>query len=213
MGNSDNNNRIELKKIVEISKEKGLKIKTFLEVGSMTGDDSMYIKSHLGLEEKDVFIVEAHPLFFKNICSKYPNFICVNNAAWKESGKINFNAAMRMDDGRSSILTREDCINDFFKVEVCAKRLDELIETTFKTSIDACKIDVEGATLEVLKGFGQKLKDLKILQIETEQKIIWNDQKIHNEVSDFLKSNGFIKVWEILLGKTQIDSIWIRNED
>ena len=211
MGKNDGNNRVELKKIVELCELNNLKIKTFLEIGSKDGDDAQFIMNDLSLKEDDIYILEAHPLFYKEICKKYPNFNCYNYAAWNENKEIFFNAAKNMDDGRSSIMFREDYGDDFSQVKIDAKRIDYLIENYIKKQIDCCKIDVEGATLEVLKGFGEHLQDVKLLQIEAEQKVIWEKQNTFVEVYEFLYNNGFKKVWEIKLGSTQLDSIWIKK--
>lgn len=213
MGKNDGNNRVELKKIVEFCKSRDLKIKTFLEIGSKDGDDAQFVMNGLSLKEDDIYILEAHPLFHENICKRYPNFNCYNYAAWNESKEIFFNAAKNFDDGRSSILSREDCKDDFSLVKIDAKRIDYMIENYIKKQIDCCKIDVEGATLEVLRGFGDHLKDVKLLQIEAEQKVIWENQNTFVEVYQFLNNNSFKKVWEIKLGTTQLDSIWIKNEN
>ena len=52
-----------------------------------------------------------------------------------------------------------------------------------------------------------------MIQVETEQYQIWEGQKTSVEVYRLLEDNDIKKIWELKLGKTQIDSIWIRNEN
>jgi len=155
--------------------------------------------------------MEPHPLFFKKIKKNFPNFQCYQIAAWNENKKISFKAAANMDDGRSSLMDRDIYENDFIEIEVESRRVDFLIENIFKAKIDFCKIDVEGASYEVLQGFGNAIEDIKLIQIEAEQKVIWNDQKTFKEVYVLLREKGFEKIWEVALGTTQLDSIWVRR--
>jgi FkbM family methyltransferase len=211
MGKIDNNDRIELKKIVQTIRDLNLDVSTFLEIGSKNGTDSFFIQNNLNLDENKVFIMEPHPLFFKKIKKSFPNFQCYQMAAWNENKNISFNAATNMDDGRSSLMGRDIYAKDFIEVEVESRRVDFLIENVFKTKIDFCKIDVEGASYEVLQGFGKSIDHVKLIQIEAEQRVIWNDQKTFKEVYEFLQENGFEKIWEVALGTTQLDSIWVRK--
>lgn len=212
MGSIDND-RLELKALLKIIGEKNISVDTFLEVGSKNGQDSDFMCKNLNLNPNNIFIVEAHPAFYKYICSKYKNFNVFNYGAWKEDGELNFNAALNFDDGRSSLIDRDIYDNNFKKVKVKTKTIDSMIKIDFKKTIDCCKIDVEGASYEVLQGFTKNLENLKILQIEAEQKEIWNGQYCYNEVYKFLKDSNFYKAWELKLGSTQIDSIWIKNEN
>ena len=213
MGKADNNNRIELSKMVEICIENDIDISTFLEIGSKDGEDSEYIRQKLNLSEENIFILEAHPLFYKKIKKKYPNFNLYNIAAWNKNGKVPFNCTKGMSDGRSSILNRDIYIENYLSIAVDSRRVDHMINNEFMKQIDLVKLDVEGASFEVLEGFGESLRSIKIIQVETEQYQIWEGQKTSVEVYRLLEDNDFKKIWELKLGKTQIDSIWIRNEN
>jgi FkbM family methyltransferase len=82
--------------------------------------------------------------------------------------------------------------------------------------VDAVKIDVEGATLEVLQGFEEILPTVKILHIETEDSQFFIGQHLQSEVHEFLYANGFTP---LIIGgsmiepeRTQFDEVWVRND-
>jgi len=210
MGSIDNE-RLELKALISAIKDNDIQINTFLEVGSRDGADADFISKKLNLLPQNVFVVEAHPAFYKFIKKKYSQYKIFNYGAWKQEGELLFNAALNFDDGRSSLIERDIYKENFKKVLIKTKTIDSMIKQNFKTTIDCCKIDVEGASYEVLQGFKENLKNLKILQIETEQKKIWNNQHCYDKVYELLVSHDFKKVWEIKLGSTQLDSIWIKK--
>ena len=210
MGSVDND-RLELKALIKLINEYNLSIETFLEVGSRNGSDADFVCKKLNLKPENIFIVEAHPAFYKYICSTFEEYNIFNYGAWNKNGQLKFNASLNFEDGRSSLIGRDIYKENFKSVNVNTRTVDHMIENDFRKSIDCCKIDVEGASYEVLQGFLKNLKNVKILQIETEQKVIWNNQHCYNEVYNLLENNDFKKVWELKLGKTQIDSIWIKK--
>lgn len=80
--------------------------------------------------------------------------------------------------------------------------------------IDVIKIDVEGATYEVLKGMGDLLSTIKIMHIETETIQYFQGQKLHQEVIELLEENNFsmIDSTSCSIGSgAQCDSVWINN--
>ena len=78
------------------------------------------------------------------------------------------------------------------------------------------KIDVEGATYQVLHGFGEMLKETKIMHIETETYPFFQGQKLHDEVVKFLLDNNFTMIdlggVNIIGDNKQYDSVWINNK-
>ncbi len=73
---------------------------------------------------------------------------------------------------------------------------------------DLLKIDVEGASLSVLKGFGPKLSNSKFIQIELEYTSVWENQSLYQEVTHFLNQLGFVIVEEINLDNVQCDVLF-----
>ncbi len=71
------------------------------------------------------------------------------------------------------------------------------------TNIDFLKIDTEGYELNVLKGFGDFLKNIKIIQFEYGGTFLDNNVKLI-DVKDFLEQNGFHKFSYLTNKGTQI---------
>jgi len=212
MGHVDNNSRIELKRIIDLIAEHNLEVNTFMEIGSKDGNDAAYISNILSIDPKNIYILEAHAAFYKMIKRNYPDDQVFNLAGWNETTQIEFHAARDRDDGRSSVLPR-DIYKDsnFIKTMVDATRIDHFLDQRNRTEIDVVKIDAEGATYEVLSGFGNILGKVKLFQLETEPYPIWSGQKTKKEVFEFMDEAAFHLVWETDIAKTQNDSIWINK--
>ena len=55
--------------------------------------------------------------------------------------------------------------------------LDHFVNKQKVANIHLIKIDVEGHGYEVLEGLGSKLKEVKAIQIETEERVCFENQK------------------------------------
>ena len=213
MGLADNNNRIELLALEQILPKLNIKPSVILEVGSHTGEDAERLQKYFNVSPDQVYVVEAHPTFYKNIKDNYPDYKVFNFAANNTSGVVSFNAALEFDDGRSSLLQRDIYNADNFEVVECkSKRLDTFIEEQGILSIDIFKLDVEGLSYEVLQGLGDSTKIVKCIQVETEYNQMWNDQKVAQDTYDYLVSKNFVLVWRNNVANLQDDSIWIRKD-
>jgi len=84
------------------------------------------------------------------------------------------------------------------------------------TEIDVIKIDVEGATLDLLQSLEDNLKNIKIMHIETETYPFFSGQKLHEDVCNFLIDNNFVLIditfVEIIPNKYQSDSVWVNKQ-
>jgi hypothetical protein len=73
------------------------------------------------------------------------------------------------------------------------------------------KIDVEGLGLQVLEGFGDKIKNTKFIQIELETQQVWEGQSYYDDVVLYLNDLGFLILDEINLDEVQKDVLFINN--
>lgn len=199
-----------------INSQKTFCPKSFLEIGSMDGEDAFFIKNKY--EDIDVYVIEPHPEFYKNIKNKYENFKVFNFASFNYNGIISFNAVKPdkiVNQGISSIMNRnEEYSKDsdhFYEVNISCKRMETFMEENNIREIDIVKIDVEGNSYEVLEGFGDKLKNIKCIHIENEHVEVWKNQKLYSDVERILINNGFILLY-IKNYWPQSDSVWIRKE-
>lgn len=187
----------------------------FVEIGSRDGHDTDYIRKVFNIPESSCYILEAHPDCYSQIKSRYSNYNVYNCAITNKTGVLEFNAGiMGVEDniGCSSIL--EDASGGFKsnKVTVDGWRFDELCEQLRLYNIDLIKIDVEGHTKEVLEGFGEMLKAVKILQVELEHKEAWKGQALYDDIAGYLRANNFEQVIFIKHSHDQSDSIWANRQ-
>lgn len=98
---------------------------------------------------------------------------------------------------------------------VITSRVDKICALLGVGKIDIAKIDVEGATYEVLVGFGDLLHQVKMFHLETESYPFFKGQKLHPEVVSLMQSSGFdcLKITrvEIDADRFQYDSVWINT--
>ena len=95
------------------------------------------------------------------------------------------------------------------------KRMDTLLqEENILGVIDVVKVDVEGYTWEVLQGFGERLKDVCLFHLETEQDKTHEGHMNTQEITDFMREEGFVLVDVSYEGSNGIgkgieDQIWV----
>jgi FkbM family methyltransferase len=192
--------------------------KTILEIGSRDGDDANRLKEYLNLLDEDIFVVEPNPHQQIKISKKYPKFNLINNAIFNETKTLSFNAVTENNEvlvGVSSLLNRVDGLYEKIeseKIFVDAILGKDLLIKIGK-NIDVCKIDVEGATYEVLESFGDEIKKIKIMHIECEHKEVWDGQKLYDDIKNLLESKDFVQIYFQYVNnvKLQSDSIWLHK--
>jgi FkbM family methyltransferase len=190
-------------------------VKTIMEIGSMNGEDAEILSGFF--QSRDVHIIEAHPLFAKQIAEKYLDFFVSNIAASNYDGRYIFNSVTPDSSnlGMSSLLEREENYPSYDIVyeplEVPCLRMDSYCAIMEMDSIDLLKIDVEGFSYEVLEGFGDALDIVKCIHVECEHESVWKGQKLYPDVERLLIDKGFIPV-SMRIGFPQSDSVWVRKE-
>ncbi len=188
--------------------------KNVFEIGANFGQDAEYLRKRLNLDKSDIYIFEPHPQIIEETKKIY-GFNCYALAISNKNGKMNFNA-INLDKNTNSGISslREHKFNknqDYYKIEVEVMRMDSFIENNNITSIDFLKIDVEGATYEVLMGFGSKLKIIKAIHLEAENTEVWKGQYLFKDIYKLLTENDFELVSFELKDSIQSDSFWIRK--
>lgn len=203
---------ISMKEFVQIVKNHftDKQIYTIVEVGALDGKDSVYFK---------VFFPNAHVIAFEGLKENW-EFHKPNDVLWLNSviaahdGEITYHVKYfnkEMSTGIHGIYDRGQKYGTEIRVVPCY-RLDSLV----KIPIDMMKIDVEGASWDILEGMGNLLNTLKILHIETETEEFFIGQKmLHDDVCKYLKDRGF-KCLKLAAAKIesgiQYDSVWINEK-
>jgi FkbM family methyltransferase len=187
---------------------------TFMEIGSRDGHDTKEVADYWNLVPDNCYIIEAYPALCDRIKEQYPEFNTFGFAASNEIGTTEFNAVPLIHNqntiGTSSVLNRADL--PYEKITVQTNTISNFLDYLGLTGIDLIKIDVEGFTQEVLDGFGDKLQNIKAIQIETEKTQSWENQKVHDEIVQFMESKGFTLASKYDAWTSQYDCLFINNK-
>ena len=187
---------------------------TFMEIGSRDGHDTKAVADYWNLAPDNCYIIEAYPALCDRIKAQYPQFNTFRFAASNEVGIVEFNAIPLSHNentiGVSSMLNRGDM--PYEKITVQANTMSNFLGEIGLLGVDLIKIDVEGFTQEVLDGFGDKLQNIKALQIETEKTQSWENQKVHDEIVQFMESKGFTLLSKYDAWTSQYDCLFINNK-
>jgi FkbM family methyltransferase len=202
--------------IYTIKQKTNIEPKNILEIGSRDADDANILREGFGIDESKVWVVEPNPKQQVKISEKYPNFNLIKEAIFNEEKTLTFNAVNHYDlIGVSSLLQRNDRLYDRYdsdKILVNTILGSRLLQN-INEEIDLCKIDVEGATYEVLVSFGDDICKIKSMHLENEHKEVWEGQKLYDEVKKYLVSKGFIEIYFQYVNNVvlQSDTIWVQT--
>jgi FkbM family methyltransferase len=186
-----------------------IKVENVFEIGANFAQDADYLMEQFDLSPDKIFVFEAHPEIF-NAIKKIHNFNAFNVAVFNSNQEIEFNIYPLdyENTGWSSIFW-----NTGEKIKVDAIRMDTFMEKNNIKTIDFLKIDVEGATYHVLDGFGERIKDIKCIQLEAEH---YNNEGVivmYEKISNLLTENNFDLIHFFRNSNMkQSDSFWIKKE-
>jgi FkbM family methyltransferase len=198
-----------------IKNQTNIIVKNILEIGSRDGDDANHLKNLFQVPNENVWVVEPNPIKISEIKIKYPNFNLFEYAIGELEGEHDFFQVIgdNISSGTSSLIDRNDdwyILNKAEKIKVNVINGKTLLHL-IGTEIDVCKIDVEGLTYEVLKGFDNNLEMIKSIHIECEHREVWKSQKLYNDVREYLISKNFVELSFDYTSSYQLqsDSIWV----
>lgn len=203
-----------IQQYVQEIENRGIKPEVILEIGSRDGNDINFIKEYFNIQNSNVYIVEPNPIMSNEIKVRYPNYNTLEYAINNVSGTMKFNQVTNTGYdpiGTSSLLNRVDGWYERFEtnqIDVNVITGRDLMEIINKP-IDLCKIDVEGLTYEVIESFGESINNIKSFHLETEHRIFWENQKLHDDVCILLENLGYSLIWEDNNG-IQSDTIWLK---
>jgi len=181
-----------------------------VDLGSMDAKDSLYLKSYFpnarvysieGLEENYILI--------KNI----PQIIPIQAVVCSIDGETNFHK--KNVNGIHGIYDRGEKYGSEKRNVKCCTFKTLAKEVMKEPTIDVLKIDVEGATYDVLFGMGDFIHNINMMHIETETHAFFAGQVIEDGVFDYLMNHDFKmldrRCCEINRDAFQCDSVWINR--
>ena len=203
-----------MRNYAHILKENGVEPSTFLEIGSRDGHCCATFCSAWGPKPITPYVIEPSPHSFSNIKQDYPEFHVFNCAFSDYCGVSKFNNVKTgtVERGMSSLLDRDvysELDTEVIEVEVIKGK--DFLDQQSINQIDACKIDVEGNTYQVLKGFEDDILKVRSFHVEAELVEVWDGQTVYQDIHDLLSSFGYSRHYytEYNHPTTQCDTIWI----
>jgi hypothetical protein len=193
-----------------------------IDIGTRDGDDAYYL--YKNLNSTRVIAIDANPSAVATTQSKYPWMNVVYSAVTHQDGDTEFHIVRggnKEASGTSSIFSKDKSIDpapEYYadkikKVTVPSTRMDTLLARLgLNEKIDVIKVDTEGYSWQVLQGFGDRLKDIKLFHLETEKTPIHDDHVTTEKITQFMEDNGFVLVdtsyewgWNIE------DQVWVNK--
>jgi FkbM family methyltransferase len=182
-------------------------IKNIMEIGSLNGNDALFFKKTF--PNANVFCIEGLPENYDTYLKDLTEITPINIVIANYDGEIVFHK--KNINGLHGILNRGDEYGSETITLKC-KTMQTLCDEYNITTLDLVKIDVEGATYQILESMENMLKTIKIMHIETESYPFFQGQILDDEVVNFLTKNNFM-----LIDKTSVtinigqqhDSVWI----
>ena len=143
-------------------------VKTVFEVGARYGDESKKLKTVF--PNSVCFSFECNPNTI-DICrqklSHVEGITFCGFGLGDQEGKVPFYSYMRKNDGASSFLKRTDFESTQEQTGfIDVKRLEDVVKSRGIPSIDLLCMDVQGYELNVLKGAGEFIKNIKHIIME-----------------------------------------------
>jgi FkbM family methyltransferase len=210
------NSGIWLKPIInEYTKHFNDPISKIVDVGSRDGDDARWILKRLPVQEDvQVICVEARKNAAEAIQKKYPNFLVFATAVSNFVGSSKFVEMTEKEFAGSSslVLERQNVYpTESVIIDVPVTRLDMIIPSG---TIDILKIDVEGHSIPVISGMGERMQDVLLAHIETEtpERAAWGEPSNNLEVIAIMQDLGFsLASVSYQWGWSIQDQIWINT--
>lgn len=175
-------------------------VHTVLELGSRDAVDALEMNHVFGAH---VYAFECNPTGL-TICRHNidgnPNVTLIPFAAWDETGMIPFQHVVQ-SNGASRNIGASSCFKVLpdgadrtqiqQEISVPAIRMDEWIDAVGIEEIDLLCMDTQGATLRILKGFGDKLYNVKTVITEVYYQPSYAGEALYSEIADYLEKYGF----------------------
>jgi FkbM family methyltransferase len=202
---------INMQQFVDITKKyfKDDEIKNIMEIGSLHGKDSLFFKTCF--PNSNVYCIEGLPDNYEKYLKNLSEIIPINIVVADYDGKIEY--YKKNINGLHGIRNRGNEYGSEILLLKC-KTIKTICDDYNIPNIDLVKIDVEGATYEILFSMSDIINNIKIMHIETESYPFFENQKLHKDVVNFLTKKGFsmVDMTSVTInGQQQHDSVWINN--
>lgn len=181
-------------------------VRTVCELGAHDGSDTVDLRRHF---DADVHAFECHPDMVpraRACIAAHPQAgrirLCAK-AVWDSAGRIPFFPVVRTTTADGSVIDNpgaSSCFrarHDYHRsyeqttTEVEAIRLDDYCAAEGVESFDLLCMDIQGAALRALRGLGDRLRQVRYIIAELENRPLYEGQDLFPEVRAFLAAQGF----------------------
>lgn len=183
------------------------------EVGSRDGKDGAEIATRIFTGDPNFFwsrarvvALEPNPAQAKIIHQNYSEIEVIEVAASNQKGEAPFKVYAGDEGAVGSSSLNLDWKGDDLPGHVIRVPIDKLDNLVGDERIDIMKIDCEGHSVEVMEGFVEKMKQVKVFHIETEK---WTDSNI--KLKPIMQNAGYILVDETEQYGGMPDQVWVRQ--
>lgn len=209
--------QISMRRFCEVIQSHYITPEIVLEIGSRDGNDANAIAKYFDIPHNNVWVCEPNPKQALYIRQVYPEINVIEKAIYNISGTLPFiQMNGTLDEiGTSSLIPRtiDNLYANANKINVEAITGKELL-TMISQPIGACKLDVEGATLQVLQSMGELIHNIESFHLECEHKEVWENQNLYNEIAKYMLQNNYMQVdFSFTMFDIQSDSIWVKNRE
>lgn len=183
----------------------------FIEVGCLDAKDSIFLKNKY--KNCNSYAIEGLPSNFEEYLKNISEVKCFNIIIHEYDGFVDFH--MKNINGLHGIFNRGDLYGKNILTSQPCKTIKTFAVENNISALDVLKIDVEGATLQVLKGSKELIDTIKIMHIETEDTCFFQGQDLHDQVVDLLKNKfEMIDISKVAIqtNQHQFDSIWVNKK-
>lgn len=182
-----------------------LDVKVILDIGSRHAKESESLLRALPWAKAYAF--ECNPIVLPECyatAAQNKNITIVPKAVCAHDAKVRFYPTESFSHGASSIFkfNPDDplyAVNPHraqAEIDVEGTRIDTWCKQNSIESIDLVWMDVQGAELYALEGFGDMLKTVKAIQTEVGIRQVYLGQSLYPDIDLFMWQNGFEKIYE-----------------
>jgi FkbM family methyltransferase len=179
-------------------------VRVAFEIGCRDGEDSKAILDKYKPER--LVCMECNPEAIENLerdTQRFPAITVIPKAAtdsdgivefWRVVRSVQWNGDVGRNIGASSLYKQTGLYGEHYdqeRIEVPSTRVETVCNELGIDSIDLVCMDVQGAALTVLKGFGEILNRTRFIITELEFMPIYEGQALATDVAKFLFDYGF----------------------
>ena len=189
-----------------LSKINPQEINLILEIGVCECFDSILLRRHY---KRPVYSFECNPRAISDLKIRFKDFPQIHliekavtdvtgtipfyDSYWiADSSIYQFNLELLKEINKERWNEMSHMYNNPKKIDVLSTRLDDWCNENNIDEIGLICMDVQGATLPVLKGLGTYLQKVKYIITEVEYKSIYQGESLFEEIFNFMQQNGFM---------------------